>query len=56
MGLEPDADRSPVEGVQEAGYIRRNAEAIIVTTSVTPTVTEAVGVTVMPEATVARRP
>ena len=40
---------------QEAGHIRRNAEAIIVTTSVTPTVTEAVSVTVMPAATVARR-
>jgi hypothetical protein len=40
---------------QEAGYIRRNAEEIIVTTSVTPPVTEAVGVTVMPEATVTRR-
>jgi hypothetical protein len=47
---------------QEAGHIRRNAEAIIVTTSVTPavtnvapTVTEAAGVTVMPAATVARR-
>jgi hypothetical protein len=39
---------------QEAGHIRRNAEAIIVTTSVTPTVTEAVDVTVMPAATVAR--
>jgi hypothetical protein len=38
---------------QEAGHIRRNAEAIIVTTSVTPTVTEAVDVTVMPA--VARR-
>jgi hypothetical protein len=40
---------------EEAGLIRRNAEAITVTTSVTPTVTEVVGVTVMPEATVARR-
>ena len=41
---------------QEAGHIRRNAEAIIVTTSVTPTVTEALSVTVMPAAaTVARR-
>ena len=33
---------------QEAGHIRRNAEEIIVTTSVTPPVTEAVGVTVIP--------
>jgi hypothetical protein len=40
---------------QEAGYIRRNAEEIIVTTSVTPSVTPAAGVTVMPEATVKRR-
>jgi len=40
---------------QEAGHIRRNAEAIIVTASVTPTVTEAVDVTVMPATTVARR-
>jgi hypothetical protein len=40
---------------QEAGHIRRNAEAIIVTTSATPTVTEALDVTVMPAATVARR-
>jgi len=40
---------------QEAGHIRRNAEAIIVTSPVTPTVTEAAGVTVMPAATVARR-
>jgi hypothetical protein len=47
---------------EEAGLIRRNAEAVTVTTSVTPavtdvtpTVTEAVGVTVMPAATVARR-
>ena len=40
---------------QEAGHIRRNAEAIIVTTSVTPAVTEAVSVTVMPAAAVARR-
>ena len=40
---------------QEAGHIRRNAEAIIVTTSVTPTVTDAVSVTVMPAAAVARR-
>ena len=47
---------------QEAGLIRRNAEAIIVTTSVapavtdiTPTVTKAVSVTVTPAATVARR-
>jgi hypothetical protein len=40
---------------QEAGHMRRNAEAIIVTTSVTPAVTEAVSVTVMPAATVERR-
>ena len=40
---------------QEAGHIRRNAEAIIVTASVTPTVTEAVDVTVMPAATIAGR-
>jgi hypothetical protein len=40
---------------QEAGHIRRNAEAIIVTTSATPTVTEALDVTVTPAATVARR-
>ena len=40
---------------QEAGHIRRNAEEIMVITSVTPTVTEAVGVTAMPAATVARR-
>ena len=46
---------------EEAGLIRRNAEAITVTTSVTPTVTsvtptvtEPVGVTVMPAAMVAR--
>jgi hypothetical protein len=47
---------------EEAGLIRRNAEAIIVTTSVTPavpdvtpTVTEALSVTVASAATVARR-
>jgi hypothetical protein len=40
---------------QEAGHVRRNAEEIMVITSVTPTVTEAVRVTVMPAATVARR-
>ena len=40
---------------QEAGHIRRNAEAIIVTTSATPTVTEELDVTVMPAATVTRR-
>jgi len=40
---------------QEAGHIRRNAEEIMVITSVTPTVTEAVSVTVNPAATVARR-
>ena len=47
---------------EEAGLIRRNAEAIIVTTSVTPTVTdvtptvtEALSVTVTPEAAGARR-
>jgi len=40
---------------QEAGHIRRNAEAIMVITSVTPAVTKAVDVTVMPAATVARR-
>src|SRR6266702_7028602 len=47
---------------QEAGHIRRNAEAITVTTSVTPTVTdvtptvtEAVSVTLTPAATAARR-
>jgi antirestriction protein ArdC len=33
---------------QKAGLIRRNAEEIVVTTPVTPTVTEAVGVTVAP--------
>jgi hypothetical protein len=36
---------------QEAGHIRRNAEAIIVTKPVTQAVTEAVGATVMPGAT-----
>jgi hypothetical protein len=40
---------------QEAGHIRRNAEAIIVTTSATSTVTEELDVTVMPAATVMRR-
>jgi hypothetical protein len=47
---------------EEAGLIRRNAEAIIVTTSVTPTVTDvtptvtqALSVTVTPEAAGARR-
>jgi|SRR5580692_1939061 hypothetical protein len=40
---------------QEAGYLRRNTDEIIVTTSVTPSVTAAVGVTAMPESTVARR-
>jgi hypothetical protein len=47
---------------EEAGLIRRNAEAIIVTTSVTPTVTdvtstvtEAVSVALTPAATGARR-
>jgi hypothetical protein len=44
---------------EEAGLIRRNAEAIIVTTptvtGVTPTVTEAVTVTLTPAATVLRR-
>jgi hypothetical protein len=47
---------------QEAGLIRRNAEAVTVTTSVTPTgadvtptVTEPVGFTVVPAATVAQR-
>jgi hypothetical protein len=40
---------------QEAGHLRRNAEEIIVITSVTPAVTEAVDVTVMPAVTVARR-
>jgi hypothetical protein len=40
---------------QEAGYLRRNTDKIIVTTSVTPSVTAAVGVTAMPESTVARR-
>jgi hypothetical protein len=47
---------------EEAGLIRRNAEAIIVTTSVTPTVThvtptvtEALSITVTPEAAGARR-
>ena len=40
---------------QEAGHIRRNAEAIIVTTSVTPTVTAAADGTVMPATTVTRR-
>jgi hypothetical protein len=47
---------------QKAGLIRRNAEAIMVTTAVTPTVTdvaptvaEAVNATIMPEATGARR-
>jgi hypothetical protein len=39
---------------QEAGYIRRNTDEIIVITSVTPSVTPAVGVTVM-KATVTRR-
>jgi hypothetical protein len=45
-GLEPDARRSPVEGLARGRHIRRNAEEIIVTTSVTPTVTEAPGATV----------
>jgi hypothetical protein len=40
---------------QKAGHIRRNAGEIMVITSVTPTVTDAVGVTVIPVATVARR-
>jgi hypothetical protein len=40
---------------QEAGHIRRNTEEIMVITSVTPTVTEAASVTVMPAATGARR-
>jgi hypothetical protein len=40
---------------QKAGYIHRNAEAITVTAPVTPTGTEAVGVTAMPETTVAGR-
>jgi hypothetical protein len=47
---------------EKAGLIRRNAEAIIATTSVTstvtdvaPTVAEAVNVTLMPETAVARR-
>jgi hypothetical protein len=53
MGLEPDADR--LKAWQEVGHIRRNAEAIIVTASVTPTVTEAVVGTGMPATTVARR-
>jgi hypothetical protein len=39
---------------QEAGYIRRNTDDIIVTTSVTPNVTPTMDVTVMPEATVTR--
>ncbi|MGA7806405.1 hypothetical protein, partial [Bradyrhizobium sp.] len=39
---------------QDAGHISRNAEAIIVTTSVTPAVTEAVDVTVMRAAAAAR--
>jgi hypothetical protein len=40
---------------QQAGHIRRNAEEIIVTPSVTPPVTEPMGVSVTPEATVTRR-
>jgi hypothetical protein len=40
---------------QEAGSIRRNTDEIIVTTSVTPNVTAAVGVTARPEAAVTRR-
>jgi hypothetical protein len=40
---------------QKAGYIRRNAEEIVVTTSVTSSVTETMGVSVAPEATVTRR-
>src|SRR5215207_7722999 len=40
---------------QEAGHIRRNAEAIVVTTPAAPTVTEELDVTVMPAATVTRR-
>jgi hypothetical protein len=52
MGLEQDADRPGAESV--AGF-RRNAEAIKVTTSVTPTVTKADSVTVIPDATVTVR-
>jgi hypothetical protein len=40
---------------QEAGHIRRNAEAIIVTMSAAPTVTEELDVTVVPAAPVAGR-
>jgi Uncharacterised protein family (UPF0014) len=39
----------------DASHIRRNAEAIILTTPVTPTVTEVPGVTAMPRTTEARR-
>jgi hypothetical protein len=51
-----------LKACEEAGLIRRNAEAIVVTTSVTPaapdvtpTVTDALSVTVIPAATVAQR-
>jgi hypothetical protein len=40
---------------QRAGYIRRNAEEIVVTTSVTSSVTETIGASVAPGATVTRR-
>jgi hypothetical protein len=40
---------------QEAGHIRRNAEAIVFTTPVTPAVTEVAGVTAIPRTTGARR-
>lgn len=40
---------------QSAGYIRRNAEEIIVTTSVTADVTEVLGVSVTPQVTVTPR-
>jgi hypothetical protein len=41
---------------QKAGHISRNAEAIIVTASAAPTVTEELDVTVAPATRVARRP
>ena len=40
---------------QNAGYIRRNAEEIVVTSSVTSNVTETIGVSVAPQVTVTRR-
>lgn len=62
MGLEQDAGRRRLKAWEKAGLIRRNADAIIATASVTsagtnvrPSVAEAVGVTRMPETAVTRR-